>query len=372
MSTSASKRRNVADRQRRAVVALSALVGGAVLTLLPLASAEAATPAILLGTGDSFAVLAGTGITNTGATSVTGDIGTHPAPAETGFGSITQAGVNHVDDAVTQQAKDDLTTAYDQAAGSTPTTAVAVELGGRTLTPGVYGNGTLEITGTLTLDTLGDPRAVFVFQAATTLTTATDSTVVVVGGGEACNVFWQIGSSATLGTRSHLVGSVLALTSITATTGATVQGRLLARNGAVTLDHNTLTRASCTGTTSTTGVPASTTLPATGGTTGGTTGGPAATTPTGGAPDAQGPGPTASTIPEAGVAPPPTNAASPPRTSRTPAPSTSTPAPTGSGPPRLPYTGVDVTGLAVGGIALIAIGAITRYGTHRRPTPGDG
>ena len=119
------------------------------------------------------------------------------------------------------------------------------ELGGRTLTPGVYTAdtaGTLGITGTLTLDTQGDPAAVFVFKAASTLITAANSSVSAIGGGGAC-VYWQIGSSATLGIGSHLVGSLMALTSIAATTGATVKGRLLARGGAVTLDSNTITSA---------------------------------------------------------------------------------------------------------------------------------
>jgi hypothetical protein len=139
-----------------------------------------------------------------------------------------------------------LTTAYNTAAAQAPTGTVSADLGGQTLTPGVYNSATsLGLTGALTLDAQGNANAVFIFQAGSTLTTASASSVNLVNGAQACNVFWQIGSSATLGTASTFRGSILALTSITATTGATVDGRLLARNGATTLDSNTVTRAQC-------------------------------------------------------------------------------------------------------------------------------
>jgi type VI secretion system secreted protein VgrG len=227
----------------------------AITALMPIVGASAAQAPVDLGTADSFAVLAGSGITNTGPTTIVGDVGTHPTPTQTGFESVTLTGTNHGDDAVAQQAKSDLTTAYNEAAGRLPVTSVPTELGGSTLTPGVYGGPTLGITGTLTLDTLGDPAAVFIFQASSTLITASSSKVVVLNGGEACNVFWQIGSSATLGTNSTLIGSVLALTSITATTGATVEGRLLAQTGAVTLDSNTITSEACASSATTTTAP---------------------------------------------------------------------------------------------------------------------
>jgi hypothetical protein len=243
-----------------AVVALAGL-----FIALPGGFAGAAQAPINLGTAASFSVLAGAGISNTGPTTIAGDVGTFPTPAETGFGTITLGGANHDGDAVTQQAKTDLTTAYNTAAGSGPPIAVATELGGTTLTPGVYNSPTLGLTGTLTLNTLGDPNAVFVFQAASTLITATNSSVIVLNGAQACNVYWQVGSSATLGVTSHLIGSVLASSSITATTGATIQGRLLAQNGAVTLDSNTLTNNNCPATpttTTTTTAPTPTTTPA--------------------------------------------------------------------------------------------------------------
>lgn len=222
-----------------------AVIAIGVLILVPAVVAGAAQAPVPLGAAESFAVLAGAGITNTGPTTISGDVGSFPTTSQTGFGTVTLNGTNHGGDAVTQQAKTDLTTAYNTAAGATPTTAVATELGGRTLSPGVYGSPTLGITGTVTLDTLGDPNAVFIFKAGSTLITASDSQVIVLGGATACNVFWQVGSSATLGTDSTLVGSVLAQTSITANTRAVVQGRLLARTGAVTLDSNTVTRPTC-------------------------------------------------------------------------------------------------------------------------------
>ncbi len=134
--------------------------------------------------------------------------------------------------------------AYDDAVGRATTATIPVELGGTTQTPGVYDSaaGTFEITGTVTLDAKGDPNAVFIFKAASTLVTASASRVNLVNGARAANVFWQVGSSATLGTNSILRGNVLALTSITVTTGVTVDGRMLARNGAVTLDSDMITR----------------------------------------------------------------------------------------------------------------------------------
>ena len=195
-----------------------------------------------LGTTSSFAVLAGSAITNTGTTTITGNVGLHPGTAFTGQASVTVIGTVHLADAVALQAKVDLVIAYNDAAGRTPVTTIPSELGGTTLTPGVYSSadGTFRITGTLTLDAQGNPEAVFVFKTAATLVTAAGSNVNLIGGAQFCRVFWQTGSSATLGTNSRFVGHILALESITANTGATVQGRLLARNGAVTLDSNTI------------------------------------------------------------------------------------------------------------------------------------
>ena len=224
--------------------------------------AFAAEPTVGLGSATSFAVLGGTTVTNTGSTVITGDLGVSPGAAVTGFppGSLVD-GTEHVADAVALQAQADLTTAYNDAAGRTPPTAdeTGVDLGGQTLVGGVYNASTaMALTGTLTLDAEGNPDAVFIFQAGSTLTTATDSTVRLINGAQACNVFWQVGSSATLGTSTTFVGTILALTSATLNTSATVDGRVLARNGAVTLDSNTITRATCAAASATPTVTAST------------------------------------------------------------------------------------------------------------------
>ena len=232
-------------RTGRSFVLLAVLA--AAVTVWAGRSADAQEAPVGLGTADNFAVLAGQGVTNTGPTTVNGDLGTWPNPAVTGAG-LTVNGSIHAGDAVAQQAQGDTTIAYDDAAGRTPVTTVATELGGQTLTAGVYDSsaGTFGITGTLTLDGQDDPNAVFIFQADSTLLTASSSTVNLINGANACNVFWQVGSSATLGTNSTFRGTILALASITVTTGVTIEGRTLARNGAVTLDTDTITRATCT------------------------------------------------------------------------------------------------------------------------------
>jgi len=208
---------------------------------------RAATTTVALNTADAFAVLAGTTITNTGSSVITGDLGLSPGTEVTGFPPGTVSGVQHITDATALQAQTDLITAYDDAAGRTPVTTVPTELGGTTLTSGVYdsADGTFGITGTLTLDAEGDANAVFIFKTASTLITVNDSVVSLINGAQACNVFWQVGSSATLGTNSTFKGNILALTAATLTTGANVEGRVLARNAAVTLDTNIITKATC-------------------------------------------------------------------------------------------------------------------------------
>lgn len=227
------------------IVPLGALLAAGLLVGL-VGTAGAAVTAVPLGTAGSFAVLAGSGVTNTGATTLNGDLGSFPTTTVTGTSSLTVNGTNHAGDAVTQGAKTDLVTAYNTAAGEGPTSPIVADLGGQTLAPGVYNAGSsIGLTGVLTLNGKGDPNAVFVFQAGSTLTTASASHVDLINGAQACNVFWQVGSSATLGTGSSFTGSILALTSVTLTTGATVDGRVLARNGAVTLDNNTVTVPTC-------------------------------------------------------------------------------------------------------------------------------
>ena len=208
-------------------------------------SADADTNKVDLGSASSFAVLGGSGITVAGAvnsTVITGDIGTFPTTTITGLGNVVLNGTNHAGDGVTQTAKGDLTLSYLDAVGRTPTTYYGViDLAGYILTSGVYNaSSTLGITGILTLDAGGDPDAVWIFQIGSTLTTANNSQILLSNGAQAANIFWQVGSSATLGTDSYFAGTILALDSITLTTGATVDGRVLARNALVTLDSNTI------------------------------------------------------------------------------------------------------------------------------------
>jgi len=236
-------------------------------------------------TADPFAVLAGSAISDTGTTTVIGNVGLDP----TGGASITGLTCSEItgtiydnnagysgggggstaclvtDPALLTQAKVDLVTAYTDAAGRSTTSTIATDLAGVTLTDGTYdsASGTFEITGggTLTLDGGGNADSVFIFKMATTLVTSTSSRVVLTNGAQACNVYWQVGSSATLGTTSTLIGNVLALTSITDDGGSTINGRLLARNGAVTLNNTTLTRQTCAaGTAGGPSLPGSTTL----------------------------------------------------------------------------------------------------------------
>jgi hypothetical protein len=232
--------------------------------------AQAAEGAVGLGTAGSFAVLAGTTVTNTGPSVISGDVGVSPGTAVTGFAPVEVTnGTIHRADAVAAKAQSDTTIAYNDAAGRTTSETVTADLAGQNLSPGVYTGPTLALNGTLTLDAHGDPNAVYVFKAGSTLKTGSGSAVLLVNGADPCNVFWQVGSSATLGTTTSFAGTVLALASITAKTNATVAGRLLARNGAVTLDTNTITSTECS-TPGSTGGSGGTTA-GTGGTTSGET-----------------------------------------------------------------------------------------------------
>ncbi|WP_329254445.1 ice-binding family protein [Streptomyces sp. NBC_01478] len=233
------------------IAAVTAVVIAAVVLAMTPTSASAVATPVPLGTATSFAVLAGSQVTNTGPSLITGDLGVSPGTAITGFPPGTVNGAMHAADAVALQAKSDLVTGYNNAAGQAPdvtypTAPDPVELGGRTLNPGVYKAPiSAGITGTLTLDAHGNPNAVWVFQIGSTLTTASGSHVSLVNGASPCNVYWQIGSSATLGTNSTFVGTIMAQESITVTTGTTIAGRALARTGAVTLDNNTIDRGTC-------------------------------------------------------------------------------------------------------------------------------
>lgn len=226
---------------------------------IPITAMAAGQPTVNLGTTSTFAVLAGATITNTGTTTINGsaggnidgnvggDVGLFPGNVFSGKTSTKISGAVHLADPVAIKAKDDLVTAYNDAAGRTPVTTIPSELGGRTLTPGTYdsADGTFQITGKLTLDAKGDPNGVFVFKTGSTLITASGSNINLINSARFCRTFWKVGSSATLGTNSHFVGHIFAMQSITANTGATVQGQLLARNGSVSLDTNTITNGFC-------------------------------------------------------------------------------------------------------------------------------
>ncbi len=234
-------------RTRRALgVGLVAALA-AWIVVLPLAGvAHAEATVVPLGTARPFSVLAGSTITNTGTTVVNRGIGVHPGTAITGAGSMVIGGEVHAGDQVARTAKTDLTTAYNDAAGQSPRTAADPELGGETLVGGVYRRtAAMALNGTLTLDGQNDPDSVWVFQAGSTLTTGSGSSVVLIRGANPCNVFWQVGSSATIGTTTSFVGTVMADQSIAMQTGARLRGRALARIGAVTLDTNVITSPLC-------------------------------------------------------------------------------------------------------------------------------
>ncbi len=308
--------------------------------------AYAAESPVDLDTAAGFSVLAGSAVSNTGATTLTQSLGVHPGAAASGFPPGTVAGETHLGDGVALQAKSDLTAAYVDAAGRTPFTNLAAELGGSTLIPGVYRIGAAQLTGQLTLDSQNDPAAVFIFQISSTLITASNSEVVFINGASPCNVFWQVTSSATLGTNSDFIGNIMALTSITMNTGATLAGRALARNAAVTLDDNVITTPICAAaptTPTTTPATTPTTTPAT----------TPAITPT-----------VSSSTAGPPVAGPPTDA--PPTTTST-ATSTNTSA---ANPPRLPTTGSGpAPALSAIGIVLIALG-IGIVAWYRKRKPG--
>lgn len=218
------------------------LILGAVVTAILISMPALAQTAPSLGTASNFGVLGGSTVTNTGGTTVTGDLGVSPGSAITGFPPGVVIGSIHTANATAQQAQSDALTAYNALAGqSCLTNLTGQDLGGLTLTPGVYCfSSSAQLTGTLTLDALGDPAAVFIFQIETTLITSSGASVQVINGGQNCNVFFAVGSSATLGSTTSFAGNILAVSSITLNTGASMSGRALARTGAVTLDTNSV------------------------------------------------------------------------------------------------------------------------------------
>ena len=218
------------------VLAIGALAGH---------TANAATATVSLASAANYSVLAGTAVTNSGPTTTDGSVGVSPGSSVSGFPPGIAGGSIHTADGNSGAAQSDLLIAYNDAAGRTPFLTVTGDLGGQTLVGGVYRGGGLGLTGVLTLDGQNDPASVWIFQAASGLTTASGSYVSFINGASPCNVFWQIGSSAALGTGSTFVGTIMALTSITLADSVTVYGRALARNGNVTLINDRFLSSAC-------------------------------------------------------------------------------------------------------------------------------
>jgi len=229
--------------QPGALRASAGIACGWLLAVLPLlvanpASAQATAPP--LGTAAGFALLGGSTISNIGPSVVTGNLGVYPGIALVGFPPGVVNGTTHVGDAVAMQAQADATIAYNALAGNAcNTNLTGQDLGGMTLIPGVYCfSSSAQLTGTVTLNGLGNSQSVFIFQIGSTLTTSSAASVNLINGADACKIFWQVGSSATLGSGSSFVGTIISQASITMVNGTTLAGRALARNGAVTMDTN--------------------------------------------------------------------------------------------------------------------------------------
>jgi hypothetical protein len=224
-----------------AVLALSGVAG--------VQQAAAAQTTVNLGRASPFAVLAATTVTSAGVSTIGGDIGVSPGTAITGFGPGTLTGTLEGGSTKAANAQTDLGPAYADVIArtpATPVTALGAAGAGQTVSPGLYDHGSgLGLAGTLNLDAGGDPDAVFIFRAGSTLTTAAGSVVNLVNGAQACRVFWQVGSSATLGASSVMKGNLLVYTSVTVGAAVNVAGRILATGGAVTLDNDVITVPGC-------------------------------------------------------------------------------------------------------------------------------
>jgi len=226
----------------------TAVLAAVGLALLPVQGAWGATiivgGPIDLGVAESFGVLGGAEVTNSGSSVITGDVGVSPGTSLTGFPPGMFTGASHLGDAVATEAQTDLVAAMNAAASLTPTSSGLANLTGMSLSPGVYEGGALSIDGAGSLTLAGSATSVWVFTASSTLVTGSASEIVLTGGASACNVFWLVGSSATLGTGSDFVGTIMAVDSITATSGSDIVGRLLAATSAVTLDTTDIVKPS--------------------------------------------------------------------------------------------------------------------------------
>jgi hypothetical protein len=244
-SDSLAVSRHLVSRAGGKTVRVGMLMLGLLSTLLFASSALGASATVGLGSAASFSVLGGSTVTNTGPTTMFGDLGLSPGSSVTGAPHVL--GQTHVDDAVAIGAKDSLTTGYNDAASRPSNGSAGTDLAGQVFLPGVRSasSSLLLSSGSVTLDAQGNPNAVFIFQIGSTLITGSNTSVVLVNGAQACNVFWQVGSSATLGTGTRFIGTIMASATITANTAATIHGRLLARTGAVNLDTNTITTSNC-------------------------------------------------------------------------------------------------------------------------------
>ena len=265
----------------RRIKSASRRLGLSVFTVGALTLAFGASPAWSatapnLGTAAAASVVAGSTVTNTGSSTLSGDLDVYPGTAVVGFPPGTIGGTQNTGGPTggpANVAANDVTSAYLQAMAAPTTAVMNADLGGQSLSPGVYSASSgMSLTGTLTL--VGTANSVFIFQAVSTLITASGSRVVLSGGVQACNIYWQVGSSATIATTTSFVGNILALTSITMQTGATLEGRALAQNGEVSLNDNTITSPTCnvsSPTTTTTTAGTTTTTAGTTTTTAGTT-----------------------------------------------------------------------------------------------------
>jgi hypothetical protein len=253
-------KRRFPRRAGRRTFRVGSILLGSLSTLVFASSALGAT-SVGLGKAASFSVLGGSTITNTGQTTMFGDLGLAPGSSVTGGPVVL--GEEHIDDAVANEAKSALTAAATTAANEASNGSAGEDLAGHAFLPGVYTASTslLLSSGSVTLNAQGNPNAVFIFQIGSTLTTGSNTNVSLINGAQACNVFWRVGSSATLGTGTHFVGTIMAADSITANTGATIHGRLLAQTAAVTLEDNTITTSTCASSSSGSGGGTETTTP---------------------------------------------------------------------------------------------------------------